>query len=242
MGLIVRTIAGISITEITDEVIVFPIEIADLNTVFVKMLPTPTTQVGERYVVQLKLDMGDSVEVLPLDSIIFAQSDIDSKNALSIPFDVSEFDLNGIEGYIAEVFLDSAIADIDVGEANGTLGSDVTHNIVMNVGSGGLAGFDIELTISDPLIAKFTGAAFPPSFPLSNIVPDPVDGPVVRIRGIDLADVVNADALQEVLATIDVEPLTIGVSTITARVVALDNEAGFPIQSVINNGSITVTV
>ncbi len=242
MGLIIRTIAGISITKITDEVIVFPVEIADMDTVLVKMLPTPTTQVGERYVVQLKLDMGDTVVTLPFGSIILAQADVDSGNAFTIPFDVSDHDLNGIKGYIAEVFLDAAIADIGIDGVNGTLTNGVTHGeIVMNVGGGGLAGFDIELTISDPLIAKFVGAFFPPSFPLSNTVPDPVDGAVVRIRGVDLADVVNAGAFQEVLATLDIQPLSIGISTITARIVALDNEAGFPIQSVINNGSITVT-
>ena len=241
MGLIIRTIAGISITKITDEVIVFPVEIADMETVLVKMLPTPTTQVGERYVVQLKLDMGDTVVVLPLDSIIFAQADIDSGNAFTVPFDLSEFDINGVMGYIVEVFLDAAIADVEVGVANGSLTDGLPPtDIVMNVGSGGLAGFDIELTIGDPSIAKFIGAIFPPSFPLANTVPDPIDGPVVRIRGVDLADVVNAGEFA-VLATLDIEPLAIGVSTITAQIVALDNEAGFPIQAVINNGSIVVT-
>ncbi len=112
------------------------------------MLPTPTTQVGERYVVQLKLDMGDTVVVLPLDSIIFAQADIDSGNAFTVPFDLSEFDINGVMGYIVEVFLDAAIADVEVGVANGSLTDGLPPtDIVMNVGSGGLAGFDIELTI-----------------------------------------------------------------------------------------------
>jgi len=242
MGLIIRTIAGISITDITDEVVVFPVEIGDVNTVLVKMQPTPEAQVGERYVVQLKLDFGESVTTLPLDSIIFMQSDIDSRQAFTVPFDISDFDLNGVSGFIAEVFLDASIANIFVNNGNGSLTGGLIHNdIVMDVGSGGLAGFDIELTISDPLIAKFVGASFPVTFPLSNIVPDPVDGPVFRIRRVDLADAVQAGALQETLATLDIQPLAVGTSEITAFSVALDDEKGSHIQSVIENGSIVVT-
>ncbi len=242
MGLIVRTIAGISITDITDEVIVFPIEFSGVDTVVLRVQATPQTQAGEGYVVRVVMDRDLGDVVLPLDSVIFTQGDVDDRTIITIPFSLQGRDPNGVSGFIAEVFLDDAIADIDLDTTNLSLaGGVVDHNVVMNVGSGGLAGFDIELTIENATVAKFTGATFPPSFPLSNTVPDPVDGSVVRIRGVDLSDVVGAGALQEVLAVMEIEPLAVGTSAITARIVALDNEDGFHIQAVINNGSIVVT-
>lgn len=242
MGLIVRTIAGISITNITDEVIVFPIEFSGVDTVVLRVQATPETQVGERYVVRVVMDRELGDIVLPLDSVIFTQDDVDGHVVTSIPFSLQGIDPNGVSGFIAEVFLDAAVADIEVGVANGSLSGGLPPtDIVMNVGSGDLAGFDIELTIEDAAVAKFIGAVFPPSFELAATVPDPVDGPVVRVRGVDLPpDDINAGELT-VLATLDIEPLAVGTSTITARIVALDNEAGFPIQVVINNGSIVVT-
>ncbi len=242
MSILIRDIAGVSFTNITCEVIVLPIEIADLNTVLAFVQPTDKTIEAERYIVGLKLDMGDEVKRLPLNSIIFSRSDIESKPTLTIPFDVSDIDLDGIKGYITEVFLDTAIADLDVGEATLSISADIGfHNILFNVGNGGLAGFDIELTIGDPSIAKFVGATFPTEFPLSDIVPDPVDGAILRIRGVDLGDQVNPNDLQVMLATVDIVPLAIGVSPLTATITRLDDEDGNPIQSVINNGSITVT-
>jgi len=242
MGLIVRTIAGVSITNITDEVIVFPIEFSGVDTVVLRVQATPETQVGERYVVRVVMDRELGDIVLPLDSFIFAQGDVDDRAVLTIPFSLQGIDPNGVSGFITEVFLDAAIADVNLDVTNLSLaGGAVDHNVVMNVGSGGLAGFDIELTIQDPVIAKFTEAVFPAAFPLSNTVPDPVDGPVVRIRGVDLGDVVGTGALQEVLAVMEIEPLAIGISVVTAQLVALDDEAGNPIQAVINNGSILVT-
>ncbi len=242
MSILIRDIAGVSFTNITCEVIVLPVEIADLKTVLAFVQPTDKTLEAERYIVGLKLDMGDSVQRLPLDSIMFSLGDIETKPTLSIPFDVSGIDLDGIKGYITEVFLDAAIADLDIGQATLSISADIGfHNILFNVGNGGLAGFDIELTIGDPSIAKFVGATFPPEFPLSNIVPDPVDGAMLRIRGVDLGDQVNPNDLQVMLATVDIVPLAIGVSPLTATITRLDDEGGNPIQSVINNGVITVT-
>ncbi len=241
MGINEREIAGISITKITNDILVSPVELDGIDTVCLRVQATPETEPNERYILRIKLDRTLGDILLPLQSVVFTQGDIDGRAVKIIPFALEGIDFNEVSGFIAEASLDATIADIDVGVSDTALEVNVEQNIQMNVGSGGLAGFDIELTISDPLIAKFVGAFFPPSFPLSNTVPDPVDGAVVRIRGVDLADVVNAGAFQEVLATLDIQPLSIGVSTITARIVALDNEAGFPIQSVINNGSITVT-
>jgi len=239
MGLLTRQIAGISITEITDEVIVFPVEIVDTNTVLVKMQPTATTQAAERYVVQLKLDRGAVVDTLPLDSIIFTDNDVDFGQSFTIPFTVT--DLAGIEGFIAEVFLDDAIADVFVPNPIFTgIGGTALHDLSMIAGSGGLAGYTIELTIADPSIAKFTGASFPPDFPLTTIVPDPVDGPVMTISAVDLLDSIGTldDAT---LATLSIESLAIGETAINARVIRLDDDAGFQIRAIIEQGVVKVS-
>lgn len=242
MGINEREIAGVSITRITNDLLVSPVEFDGVDTVSLRVQVTPETEPDARYIVRLKLDRPLGDILLPLQSVVFTQSDIDGQVVKIIPFALEGIDFNEVSGFIAEVFLDAAIADINLDVTNLSLaGGAADHDVVMNVGSGGLTGFDIELTISDPLIAKFVGATFPASFPLSRTVPDPIDGSVARVIGVDLVDVVNAGALQEVLAVMEIEPLAVGVSAITVRIVALDNEAGFPIQAVINNGSIVVT-
>lgn len=242
MGLIVRTIAGVSITNITDEVIVFPIEFSGVDTVVLRVQATSETQVGERYVVRVVMDRELGVIVLPLDSIIFTQGDVDGRVVISIPFSLQGIDPNGVSGFIAQVFLDAAIADIDLDVTSLSLAGGVgDQDVLMNVGSGGLAGFTVDLTIDDPTIAKFTGATFPADFPLASFSPDPVDGPLLSLTGVDLGDTVNAFEMAVRLATVEITPLVVGDSPITAVVSRLDNEAGFPIQVVIIHGSIVVT-
>lgn len=242
MGINEREIAGVSITRITNDLLVSPVEFDGVDTVSLRIQATSETEPDARYIVRLKLDRPLGDILLPLQSVVFTQSDIDGQAIKIMPFALEGIDFNDVSGFIAEVFLDGAIADVEMGVANGSLsGGVVNHDILMNVGSGGLAGFTIDLTIDNPTIAKFMGATFPADFPLADFSPDPVDGPLLSITGIDLGDTVNAFEMAVRLATVEITPLAIGISPITAVISRLDNEAGFPMQAVINNGSIVVT-
>lgn len=242
MGINERDIAGVSITRITNDLLVSPVEFDGVDTVSIRVQVTPETEPDARYIVRLTLDRPLGDILLPLQSSVFTQSDIDGRTVEIIPFALAGIDFNGVSGFIAEVFLDAVVADVDLGDTNVSLLTGMaSQDILMNIGSGGLAGFDIDLTIEDPAIAKFTGATFPSDFPLASFSPNPVDGPLLSISGVDLGDTVNAFEMAVRLATVEIIPLAIGTSPITARIVNLDNEAGFPIQTVINNGSITVT-
>ncbi len=179
------------------------------NTLLLRLQATPQTQPNERYVVELKVDQGQTKESLPLEAITFDQREIADRVTKTIPFELSTLSL--AEAFIAEAFVDPAIADVSVQDVVASVGSISEIELRMNVGSGGLAGFNVEWTIADPMIAMFTGAFFPPDFPLADTVPDPVLGHSFRSRGVDLGSAVNAGDLAVPLVTALVEPLAVEI-------------------------------
>lgn len=239
MSVIIREIAGLSITKITDEVTVFPVEIVGLDEILVRVAPTALTQVGARYLIGVKIDRGSQVDVLDLEEITFAQDDIDNLTNFTFPFTVA--DLEAVETFIVEAFLDASIASVRVTSIPGSVGMLTGMEIEIDTGVGGLAGFIIDINIVDVSVAKIVNVFFPPEFGLSQFVPDPVDGPTVKVSGVDLGDAVKGSQKGVRLATIQWEGLAVGTTVIDIDITQLDDDKGFPIRHTLTVDSFQVS-
>ena len=228
MSIIIREIAGLSITKVTDEVKVFPIEIVGVDQILVKVAPTPLTQVGARYFIAVKIDRDSQVDVLPLEEIQFIQDDIDNLRAFTFPFTVSS--LEAVNSFIVEAFLDASIASVRVILSPGNVGMLTEMEIEMDTGGGGLSGFIIDINIVDGSVAKIVDVFFPPELGLNQFDPDPVDGPTVKISAVDLGDAVKGEQQGVRLATIQLKALAVGTTSIDVEITQLDDDKGFPIR------------
>lgn len=239
MSVIIREIAGLSITKVTDEVTVFPVEIIGVDQILVRVAPTILTQVDVRYLIGVKIDRGSQVDALDLEEIRFTQDDISNLTSFTFPFTVN--DLEGVESFIVEAFLDASIASVRAISGPGTVNMLTGMYIEIDTGIAGLAGYIMNITIVDPSIAKIVGVVFPPTMALSQFHPDPVDGPTVEISAVDLSDAVKDSELNVRLATVQLEGLAPGTAGFDLIVKQLDDDKGFPIRHTLTVGAFTVS-
>lgn len=239
VSVIIREIAGLSITKVTDEVTVFPVEIIGVDQILVKIAPTILTQVGARYLIGVKIDYGSIVVPLPLKEIRFTQDDIDNLTNWNFHFTVA--DLESVESFIAEAFLDASIASVDAIPGPGTVNMLTGMDIEIDTGTGGLAGFIIDVTVVDGSVAKIVNVFFPAGLGLNQFIPDPVNGPTVQISAVDLGDAVKGGELGVRLATIQLEGLAVGTTAIDIEITQLDDDKGFPIRHTLTVGAFTVS-
>ncbi len=239
VSVIIREIAGLSITKVTDEVTVFPVDIIGIDQILVRVTPTALTQVDARYLIGVKVDRGSEVDVLDLEEVAFSQDDIDNLTGFTFPFTV--VDLEGVETFIVEAFLDAAVASVRVLPDPGSVGMSSNVDITIDTGSGGLAGYIIDINIVDASVAKIVNVFFPPELGLNQFDPDPVDGPTVQITAVDLGDSVKGGALGVRLATIQLEGLAVGTTAIDVEITQLDDDKGFPIRYTLTVDSFEVS-
>lgn len=239
MNVIIREIAGLSITKVTDEVTVFPVEIVGVDQILVRVAPTILTQVDVRYLIGVKIDRGSQVDALDLEEITFTQDDINKLTSFTFPFTVN--DLEGVESFIVEAFLDASIASVRAITGPGIVNTVTGMDIVIDTGITGLAGYIMDIVIIDREVAKIVNVFFPPKMGLSRFHPDPVDGPTVEISAVDLSDAVKDGELNVRLATVQLEGLTPGTTGFEIIVKQLDDDKGFPIPHTLTVDSFSVS-
>ena len=239
MSVIIREIAGLSITKVTDEVTVFPVEIIGVDQILVRVAPTALTQVDTRYLIGVKVDRGSEVDVLDLEEVAFSQDDIDNLTGFTFPFTIAN--LEDVETFIVEAFLDAAVASVRVTSISGSVGMLTGMDIEMDTGAGRLAGFIMDISIVDLSVAKIVNVFFPAELGLNQFDPNPVDGPAVQISAVDLGDAVKGGQQGVRLATIQWEALAVGTTAIDVDIMQLDDDKGFPIRHTLTVGSFEVT-
>jgi len=102
----------------------------------------------------------------------------------------------------------------------------------------GLSGFDIELTLEEGAIAEFVAVDFP-DFGLTSAFPLPGDS--VRLRAVDLNDVVPNDSVISLLVSVHVRGTSPGSTAIIPIVHVMDDESGDPIDAAVVQASLTVS-
>ncbi len=133
-------------------------------------------------------------------------------------------------------------AQLRADRVQGVVGGTVSMEVRLNATPiTGLAGFTMRARIRNPAIAKFTDVTFPASFVLASHLPDPVNGPALTgISGVDLGNVIGAEETNILLATLEIEFLSIGVSEVDIDVVAMDDDRGDDIARSVEDTRIRV--
>ncbi len=231
MTIINKVIAALSITEITDDLLVSPAEVIDSSTLGLTVTPRLSAQAGARYIVSVRLD---GIEQ-PLQLISFTPIQIQDREPRNLQFGGS---IAGISVITAEVSIDSSVGVLTLADVDVIVGALPNSPLRMDTGDGGLAGFDITATIVDPTIAIFTDVTSP--FPLSSSAVAP-DGSSASIAGVDLGDLVGPNQLGSLLADFVLTLLAVGNTDIILTVTALDDEDGFVIRRVVSNALVSVS-
>ncbi|MEM3094504.1 MAG: dockerin type I domain-containing protein, partial [Nitrososphaera sp.] len=101
----------------------------------------------------------------------------------------------------------------------------------------GLAGYDLEVTLSNPGVARLTGAEFPN---LGLTQPTLISSSRLRLTAVDIANVLQAGAANATLATVKLDGLLEGNTTVSISVNSIDDEAGSQIQTQQVSGAVEV--
>jgi hypothetical protein len=240
MGISVRSVAGVGILIVSDDIQVPPVRIIGPGQLDVILIPNPSAQPDTPYIIPLRID---NVEV-GLQAVEWTAAEIAA--AEPIPISFTGIDLAGVTSIIVSAGFDDAVAIIDAGDGSGAAGATIDVEVRMReVPAAGLAGYTIFATLFRPgaSVIEFVDVIFPPSFPLGSHTPDPASGPTIEISAVDLNTVVNGGDVDVLLATLQVAllPGAVEATELLLEVTRLDDDGGFPIRSATLAGTITVS-
>lgn len=105
------------------------------------------------------------------------------------------------------------------------IGATAALPLVLDQAPDGLAGFHIEVRLTDPTVARITGVEFP-GFGLSRDFLS--NGSSIRIAAADLLKLTQSGASGTTLATLQVEGLRAGTAEFQVRVLQMDDDSGGP--------------
>ena len=118
------------------------------------------------------------------------------------------------------------------------VGRKASLSLRLSEAPAGLSGFDVEVTIGDPAVAQVSKVTYP-DFGLVQTLPETLPASTVRVRGVDLNQLVSAGATDVELATIKVTVLSAGVTRIDIVARQVDDDQGNPISPAVAPSSIT---
>jgi PKD repeat protein len=118
------------------------------------------------------------------------------------------------------------------------VGQSLSLPIVLSqIPATGLAGYDLEVTLSNSSVAKLTGAEFPN---LGLTQQTLISSSRLRITAVDITNVLQGGAANATLATVKLDGLTEGNTTVSISVNSIDDEAGGQIQTQQVSGAVEV--
>lgn len=138
------------------------------------------------------------------------------------------------------IFSPAVAVSIQMVPASVTVQKSATTEIalVLDDAPSGLAGYDLEIRFSNPGIAKIDGVTYPSWAQLNNTTTRS-DG-TVRISGVDLSRQVSPGAMSTLLATLTIQGISGGSSSIILGSVNMDADGGDLIIPALPTGQITV--
>ena len=122
---------------------------------------------------------------------------------------------------------------LTLSSADGDVGETVELELVLWMADG-LSGFEVSVRVEDPTIARIADV---PLRGLALVAPEP-PAPEVRIMKVDLFGLM--DGPHVVLATIEVELLAAGTTTIAVEVLKIDDNDGSGLYPAVVGGIVTV--
>ncbi|WP_226990689.1 PKD domain-containing protein [Methanosarcina acetivorans] len=116
-------------------------------------------------------------------------------------------------------------------------GSVASLSLYLDQAPSGLAGYKLNLSISDPSVAQITGVEFPSWSGINNSSSLPAD--LVQIKAVDLEEKINAGDLDVFLGTVTVESLASGEANLTVSVDRLDDDSENTISVTVREAKLT---
>ncbi|MCI0439991.1 MAG: PKD domain-containing protein, partial [Chloroflexi bacterium] len=125
---------------------------------------------------------------------------------------------------------------LTVGSAQVAVGQSATIPVVLSAAPSGVAGFDISVSLSNAN-TRLANAQLAPEFsaPESGISAD-----LKRLTGADFQNAVQSGATSITLATLTVEGILDGATSVSVTVNILDDDQGNPMSASVQNGTVTV--
>jgi len=132
-------------------------------------------------------------------------------------------------------------ANLAIRDGVANLSETISVDIVLSDAPSGLAGYDIQVGIQDPSVAKITGVRFDSTFPLTSEI-IAADGSTVRIIAADLGNpgsVASGDTNIR-FATLRVQGLVEGTTSIRFNSMKIDDDSGNAVSVNLLPGSFEV--
>jgi len=202
--------------------------------------PDDATANLERLAADLGSDLGlggavtDGDSNLNGDASIPVTTNFDDSFDLFEPFAPDEGgDGDDGDGEPARPTLSVTVDDERVGAEGST-----TATVRIDEAPEGVAGYRLEVGVSDPSVVEVTGGSYPDALGLTE---DPVvadDGSSVVLKASDTEDAIEGGASDVELGTVDLAFAGAGRTDLTATVAALDADGGAAIDPVVETGEV----
>lgn len=235
MAILIKSIAGLSITAITDELTVSPVVFLGVGAISVTVTPRPTAKPDTFYAVSVQVN---GIE-RGLDAIKFTQAEIDAATSKTLTFNLLLSDALSI---VVEAAIDMQVAILSF-EQGGTIGAGLNANVALfaDVPEAGIAGFNFVVQIDNPSVARIADIGFPLNFGLTskNVA---ADGSSATIQVADIQGMVEGGEKGVSIATINIVGVAPGTANLRLVINLFDDDNGNAIvRRIIKTGSIVVT-
>ncbi|OPX67283.1 MAG: hypothetical protein A4E37_01551 [Methanoregulaceae archaeon PtaB.Bin056] len=133
--------------------------------------------------------------------------------------------------YAASIQIDPASITVQQGKT-------ATVSLTLNDVSSGLAGYDLVIRFTNPVVAEVSEVVYP-SWAVMNDTTRKADGSV-RLSGIDISRQVEPGTMQIPLATMSIKGISGGSSSFIIESIYMDADGGAVITPTLSTGTITV--
>lgn len=130
-----------------------------------------------------------------------------------------------------------AVPTVGLQDSGTSVGGTVSLPITLSHTPNGLAGYYLEVNVSDSSVAKLSGADFPAFGMTRNIG---TSDSSMRIAAVDLLNVVNQGDENSTLATVNIVGMARGISLVTVSVLKMDDDDGNHVVTQAISGVVSV--
>jgi hypothetical protein len=129
---------------------------------------------------------------------------------------------------------DTSEMTLIVQSGRGCVGQVVFLDVVLSHAPEGLSGFDIDISLSDPVKAQITGVTYSSDF-RPTIAPLGIPGPQANLYAADIDENIQSGAIDITLVTLEIKGLKTGQVTVDIAIgtsLGIDDEGGNEITSI----------
>ena len=132
---------------------------------------------------------------------------------------------------------DDALMSVVAQDRRATVGEMISVPIAISNAPAGVAGFSIEVSLSNPAIARIVSVDFP-EFGLTSQLQ--FSDSSVRISAADLFREIEVGAIDSVLAVIQIESFAQGSTSVELSIIQMDDDAGDIMEPQIVPGTVNI--